>query len=110
MNQETLRQLIANCRRPSGRSIGFPNEWTPHRVELPGAAGFVFSDPGAWDLIADRLDSGHAYEEMHLDVPPGALAVVMRIELDPAKRPLYVKVQLGYGNRAIGRSFHYTHF
>lgn len=72
--------------------------------------GFYFSDAGAWDLFADNLDAGHSYEVIHLDTPWGAEAVTVLIPLLGVRAPVYIKVQLGYANRAIGRSFHYSHY
>lgn len=110
MNPETLRQLVANCRKSSGRSIGRPHEWTPHRVEIPGLPGFFFSDAGAWDLIADKLDEGIEYQEISLDTPYGSTAIVLCVGIDPKRPPVYMKVQVGNGSCAIGRSFHYSHY
>lgn len=70
--------------------------------------GFYFTEAGAWEFIADKLDAGHAYEEIQLEVPKGALAIVMKIAITSDVPPLYVKIQLGVGNKAIGRSFHYS--
>lgn len=110
MNPESMRQLIANCRRASGRGIGFPHQWTPHAVELPQMPGFYYSDVGAWELVAENLERGHEYEELVLTTPSGALAIAMNIRIDPNRVPLYVKVQLCTGNRTLGRSFHYSNF
>jgi hypothetical protein len=110
MQEESLRQLILNCRRPRFRSIGLPHEWTPQKVELPDLPGFNFSDAAAWDLIAEKLSCGHPYDEILLKVPPGALAITMRISIAASRPPVYVKVQIGMGNLAIGRSFHYSDF
>lgn len=110
MNPETLRQLIANCRRPTGRFIARPHEWTPHRVELPEMPGYYFSEAGAWELIAEKLASGHLYEEITLSTPAGAPALTMLLPISPVRAHLYVKVQIGQANKAIGRSFHYSDF
>jgi hypothetical protein len=110
MDEETKRQLIANCRRSSGRSVLMPHEWTPHKVELPGMPGFYFSDAGAWDLIADRLQAGVGFDVITLSTPAGATAICFEVQLHTDRRPVYVKVQLGYSNKAIGRSFHHSHF
>ena len=66
-----------------------------------------FTDSGAWNLIASRLEDGHDVEVITLDNPRGKTAYVMKIELDPAAPRLYVKVQLHAG-RIFGRSFHYS--
>ncbi len=66
-----------------------------------------FTDSGAWNLIASRLEDGHAVGVMTLDNPRGKTGYVMKIELEPAAPRLYVKVQLHVG-RIFGRSFHYS--
>ena len=108
MNAESLRQLIANCRRKDGRALGFPRDWAPSRVCYPEVEGFYFTEAGAWEFVADKLEAGHPFEEVRLDQPPGALAIVLKIPLRPDAPLLYVKIQLGVANKAIGRSFHYS--
>lgn len=108
MNQDSLRQLIANCRHKCKRYLGFPRDWSPHQVRNPTFKGFYFTDAGAWELIADRLEGGHPYEEIILDNPKGALAIVLKIQLAVGEQHVYIKVQVGAGNKAIGRSFHYS--
>jgi hypothetical protein len=108
MNPESLRQMTANCRRQHGRFLGFPRDWAPSRVRNPHLEGYFFTEAGAWDFIADKLEAGHPYEELVLDNPRGALAIVLKICLKIEEPLLYVKIQLGAGNKAIGRSFHYS--
>ena len=108
MNSETLRQLIASCRRKHMRVLGFPRDWSATRVKNPENDGYCFTDAGAWEFIADKLETKHKFEEIVLDNPKGALAIVMKIQLTTSEPLLYVKIQLGVGNMAIGRSFHYS--
>lgn len=108
MNPETFKQLILSCRRSKQRFIKVPCDWNPTRVKHPENTGFCFTDASAWEFIADRLEAQHPYTEILLDNPPGALAVVMKIQLMSGDPLLYVKIQLGAGNKAIGRSFHYS--
>ena len=108
MNPETLRQLIASCRRKDRRFLGFPRDWNPSRIKNPEIEGYYFTESSAWEFIADKLEAKHPYEVVHLDNPPGALALVMKIQLLAEEPLLYVKVQVGVGNKAIGRSFHYS--
>jgi hypothetical protein len=108
MNPESLKQMIANCRHKDGRFLGFPRDWCPSRIDNPAIPGFCFTEAGAWDFIADTLEGGHPYLEKVLDTPAGALAIEFEIELHADKPKLYVKVQLGKANKAIGRSFHYS--
>jgi len=106
IHPDTLRQLIANCRKSSGRFLGFPRDWCPHKIPNPEFAGFYFSDASAWEFIADTLQSGHTYSVIELDNLRGDLAITFVIALPSCVQPLYVKVQVGVGGKAIGRSFH----
>jgi hypothetical protein len=108
MNAESLRQLIANCRRSDRRALGFPRDWQPERVHNPEIDGFFLTHAGAWELIASNLEHGHPFTEMELDNPPGAPAIVLKIALDPRHPAVYVKLQIGKQNVPIGRSFHYS--
>lgn len=109
MNADTLRQIIANCRRKHMRFLGFPCDWYPAGIKRPDLEGYFFTDASAWELIADKLEEAHPFEELILDNPKGALAIVMHIRLViNAPSLLYVKVEVGVGNKAIGRSFHYS--
>lgn len=109
MNPETLRQLIIGCRRKD-RIVSNASEWTPHRVKNPEMEGWPFSDFGAWEFIAGKLEEAHPYEELYMDYPQGALAIVMKVRLAVPDPLLYIKVQIGTSNKAIGRSFHYSNY
>lgn len=114
MNPEKLRQLIASCRNKTrrfvGRPPGRPSDWCPHRIQNPEMPpGFMFSDASAWEFIATKLESGHSYTMIVLDVPQGADALVMQIPFPGSSVPLYVKVEVGSGCMAIGRSFHFSY-
>ena len=108
MNPESLRQLVASCRRKDSRVLGFPRDWNPSRIKHPEIDGFYFTEASAWEFIADKLEAKHPYIEIVLDKPAGALALVMEIKVTPNEPLLYVKIQIGRGNKAIGRSFHYS--
>ena len=108
MHPETLRQLAQNCRRKDCRFLGFPRDWNPGSVENPDALGFPLTDFSAWDLIANLLDAGHPYEDFIFDNPRDAVGLVMKVRIHENKPDLYIKLQLGSGNKAIGRSFHYS--
>ena len=105
-------QLIILARRSNARTPDFrrdrPTDWRPGEVHDPaGALWPYFTHASAWELIADKLEDGHDVEIVELRKPPGAKGYVMKIDLEPNKRPLYVKLQLGSG-KIIGRSFHYS--
>lgn len=108
MNADSLKQLIANCRRGRIRGVGFPSDWRPYSVVNP-ESGLPFTDASAWEYIAEQLEGGHAYEDKVLDTPQGAPAIVMHIRLVQNQPLLYVKVQVGASNVPIGRSFHTTY-
>jgi hypothetical protein len=100
------RQLVILCRRCRARQLGWPRDWRAHQVTDP-RSGAPFTEPAAWDYIAEVLEQGHAYEVLILDRPPGAKAYVLKIPQRPDVPEIYVKVQLGAGI-VIGRSFHYS--
>ena len=66
-----------------------------------------FTDAAAREFIASRLEDGHPVEVVELRKPAGATGYVMKIDIEPARPILYVKLQLGSG-KIIGRSFHYS--
>jgi hypothetical protein len=110
MHPETLRQLAQNCRRKDSRFLGFPRDWNPGIVENPQSPGFTFSEFSAWEYIADLIEAGHPYEDFKFDNPAGAVGIEIKVDVGPNKPKIYIKLQLGKGNRAIGRSFHYSDF
>ena len=65
----------------------------------------MFTDAGAWELIASRLEQGHDVEAVKLRKPAGGTGYVMKIMLKKTKPLLYVKLQLRHG-AILGRSFH----
>lgn len=74
----------------------------------PHVPGYYFTDAGAWEYIADLLDANHPYEEIVLDTPLGAKAIVLLVPHPANPQHLYIKIQLGASNKAIGRSFHFS--
>ena len=112
---DTRRQLADLARRPQRRSATFrsgsPIDWRPHQVRNPEAdldpPHDVFTEAGAWEFIARKLDDGHDVQVLTLRAPEGARAYVMTIHLEDSTPPLYVKLQLRHG-RILGRSFHYS--
>ena len=105
-------QLIVLARRSDARVDEFsrdrPTDWRPREVRNPaGTLWPYFTRTSAWELIADKLEDGHDVETIELQKPPGAKGYVMKINLEPNKPYLYVKLQLGSG-KIIGRSFHYS--
>ena len=108
MNAETLRQLICNCRKTKVRTIGFPRDWDPTKIKNHEENGSYFTEAGAWEFIAAKLEAGHPFDVISLNNPPGVPAMVMKIQLEIGAPLLYVKIQVGNRNNPIGRSFHYS--
>ncbi len=102
-------QLVALVRR-GDRTAEFtrerPTDWRPDEVPNPnGLLLPYFDDDSAWELIASRLEDGHDVETITLDQPPRRRGYVMKIDLNPGRPLLYIKLELGSG-KVIGRSFH----
>ena len=72
-----------------------------------GVLDRYFTEPAAWEFIADKLAQMHPVEVLNLDEPAGAKGYVMKINMGKNTPQLYVKLQLGSGE-IIGRSFHYS--
>ncbi len=101
-----LVSLVRRGKRTSAFTRAHPTNWRPGEVPNPeGALLPYFDDRAAWELIASRLESGHEVETVLLDEPPGRKGYVMKIDLDPGRPRLCVKLQLGSGV-VVGRSFH----
>ena len=115
VDDATRRQLASLARQSHRRSANFsrkrPTDWRPQQVRNPdaewGPPYDVFTDAGAWELIASRLEHGHDVEVVKLRRPSGGTGYVMKIMLEDSVPLLYVKLQLGNG-RIFGRSFHYS--
>ena len=110
ISENTRRQIAVLARRSRARSSTFtpdrPTEWRPHEVLSP-ESGLPYTEPGAWDLVARRIEEGHEVEVIALRRPRGATGYVMKIFLEPGRPLLYVKVEVRSG-RILGRSFHYS--
>ena len=110
--ESTRHQLATLARRSRARVTEFsrerPTNWRPGQVRNPdGVLDTHFTDAAAWELIATCLENGHLIEQVELHKPRGATGYVMKIDLEPGRSKLYVKLQLGSG-KIIGRSFHYS--
>ena len=114
VDAETRRQLAMLARRNWARITEFrperPTDWRPGQIRNPnGILDTHFTDASAWELIASKLEEGHPVEVVELRKPVGARGFVMKIELEPDRPRVYVKLQLGAG-RIVGRSFHYSEY
>lgn len=109
---DTIRhQISVLARQKKRRRSQFtrqePTKWKPQTVR--DSNGEFFTDPGAWEFIAELVDSGHPLKEIELRLPPGKTAYVMKKRLDSSHPEIYIKVRLGAGV-IIGRSFHYSSY
>lgn len=70
IDDATRHQLVTLARRSHARDVAFhpsrPTEWRPWEVRHPGPFGGVFTDAGAWELVAANLEAGHAVEVVEL--------------------------------------------
>jgi hypothetical protein len=82
-----------------------PTQWQPHTVR--DLNGEFFTDPGAWEFVANLIEDGHTVEEISLRHPPGKRGLVMKVRLDRNETEIYIKIRLGSG-KIIGYSFHYS--
>lgn len=108
---ESIRQeLVRLARRKECRIEVWtrerPTEWNPDQVVSP-ESGMPFTKAGAWEFVAQTLESGHPLKEVEMRQPPNEKGYVFEVDLGPRSPKLYVKVQLTRG-RIIGRSFHYS--
>jgi hypothetical protein len=106
---EDVRKEIARLARDKRRrfvpnSPEVPCVWQPLKVTSP-ASDLPFTEPGAWQYIAELVEGGHEIEVITLEKPQGETGYVMIVELTPTN--LYIKVQIK-GGKILGRSFHYS--
>lgn len=103
------REAAILARRKKARVVQFsreaPIDWQPQTVINP-QTGTVFTDAGAWEFIAEKLeDANQTARWVELRNPPGKKAI--EIIVPHGGRNIYIKVQLGSGKIKV-RSFHYS--
>ncbi len=103
-----LAVLISRRQRiiPDGPEC--PTEWRFGEVIDP-RSGKVFTEPGAWDFIVEKLkERGSKIKEKILDKPPGKKAYVLHVPT--TNGVIYIKIHFGIDNPSVvyGRSFHYN--
>ena len=106
--RKQLVALLKQRKRIATWSEKSPIDWRPTQVTHP-LSEMPFTPNGAWQFIEEKLEEGEPLEEVILDIPQDKKAYVMKIDLGPSQRKLYVKLQLG-SMQVIGRSFHYSEF
>jgi hypothetical protein len=99
--------LIRLCESKRTRVVTFTSEmpcrWQPTQFTDPRTRQ-AFTDEGAWSYIVEHLEAGLEIQEMTLDRPKGAKALVLMLSGVNAPK-IYVKLQICNG-RVVGRSFH----
>ncbi len=112
LDEDIRREIVALARRKHARAIpkelDRPTNWQPNEVINP-ESGMPFSREGAWHFIARCAEEGHEIETVPLRKPEGKTAYVMKIQLQPSRPRLYVKVEVQSG-RILGRSFHESRY
>ena len=109
---ESIRSaLVKLCGNPvsriTGRAQDVRNYWEPMTVREPDTQMF-FTDEGAWDFIADSLQSGAAikYKEPTSEFPDHAYYF---IDAGTGDKPIYMKIALRAElKKVVGISFHYS--
>jgi hypothetical protein len=106
VSENIRRELVRLCSRRGTRTAEFtrgcPTHWSPHEAYDPNT-GQPYTEDGAWQRIAEEIESGCDLWERALDKPPGKTGFVVNFE-DAKGKKIYVKLQLGA--KVIGRSFH----
>lgn len=64
-----------------------------------------YTEAGAWELVAQLLESTCPIEQIVLESPAGMLGFVFKVDLPKATTTLYIKIHTG-GRGLFGRSFH----
>lgn len=110
---DAIRSWFAQrCRVPAtrttGRQLGIANRWEPNTVRHPELHS-IFTDAGAWDFIADCLESGENFQS----IPPTDAfqdyAIYMLHLPIFGERRIYMKLACRQGlDMVIGVSFHYS--
>ena len=86
-----------------------PTDWRPGQVRNPerGARYPLYRCPRHGNSSRHGLRTGTRSRQWNCAQPKGATGYVLKIDLEPSRPQLYVKLQLGSG-KIIGRSFHYS--
>ena len=92
---ELVRLAKTERLRHTGRSPTRPSRWQPERVQNPDDNdNRGFTDAGAWQLVASKLERGHRVEIVPLRRPHSAKGYVMKLRLDSSNGPvLYQPVE-----------------
>lgn len=106
-SDDIRKRLALLCRSGRKRTSIFtkkrPNRWSPTSICRPGSID-PFTEAGAWEFVADCLDSGVDIEVITLDKPPDKTGYVMLVPCDHGEE-IYIKLEI-VGDMVVGRSFH----
>jgi hypothetical protein len=110
ISEALRRDLAARCRSRRTRSTAFtpaaPTQWQPYTVRDPRShTQEFFTEDGAWNFVADAIETGVAILLVELQHPPGKKGYVMLLEGSGSDQRIYVKLQLRSSD-VLGRSFH----
>ncbi len=112
MSDDVRARLCALARSRRTRHLGWPRDWSPGSIRVPKSLDpcDVFTDDGAWQFIADRLEEGCEIEEITMEEADGAgrRGYVLRLTGTVGEPEIYVKLQIGR-SVVVGRSFHYSY-
>lgn len=64
----------------------------------------VFTEPGAWEFIAELLEGGHSIQEIKLDNPEGKTGYVLLASGGEKRPEIYVKLHSAVA-RSSGAAF-----
>jgi len=110
LHADARHQLTILVRRRKNRFVSKnknrPCKWFPTKVWNPATQQW-FTQAGAWEIVADKLEEGEKLSAITLEHPPGRVGYVMVFRLAEGQPLIYVKLELGSGN-VFGRSFHYS--
>jgi hypothetical protein len=105
---ELVRRARDKRRRTAEFSAHSPCEWRPWEVLHPDS-GLPFTDAGAWNFVAELLESGHDASTVTLRKPPGKEAYEILAAGHRSGPNIYIKLTLS-GPFVHGRSFHNSEF
>lgn len=102
---EGWRHMVAKMARARTRIVGlppkFPSRWQPRTV-LSATTNLPLSDAEAFELLAQKIESGWPVRQIPLRQPPGDRAYVLKFMI--GTQAIYAKFQVK--SVFVGRSFH----
>lgn len=108
IRQELRRLSLVRRTRRAEFSSAMPSDWRPLQTIDP-RTGQVFTEDGAWEFVAEKLDDGTPVTPIELSKPPGKTGYVIQVSGGVGRPTIYIKLQLGSGF-VFGRSFHYSEY